>query len=146
MNQTSNPFTEILAEYSASVLDKNVDRYLSLYSDDILIFDMWNDWCVRDIKKWREMAENWFTSLNSEKVIVTASEIQSHQFGEIIIGCAILRYAAVSAEGLEVRYLNNRVSVNMRNIDGKWKIFHQHSSAPIDGKTIQVKFHIDDAK
>lgn len=144
MNQTSNPFTETLAEYSASVFDKNVDRYLSLYSEDILIFDMWNDWYVQDIKQWREMAESWFASLNEEKVVVTAHKIQSNQFGDIIVGCAILRYAAVNAEGLEVRYLNNRVSVNMHNIDGKWKIFHQHSSAPIDGKSIQVKFHIDD--
>jgi ketosteroid isomerase-like protein len=145
MNETSNPFTKILAEYSSSIFDKNAEAYLSLYCEDILVFDMWNDWYIQGLKQWREVAENWFNSLNTEKVIVTASEIQSNQFGDVIVGCAILKFAAISSEGSELRYLNNRVSINMRNIDGKWKIFHQHSSAPIDGKSIQVKLHMDDA-
>ena len=144
MSQTKNPFSEILSAYSAAIFEKDVDRYLSLYSDDILIFDMWNDWYLQGLQPWREMAENWFASLNSEKVVVTASEIQSHQFEDIVVGYAILRFAAIDAEGQELRYLNNRVSINMRQADGNWKIFHQHSSAPIDGKSIQVKFHIDD--
>ncbi|RYY02120.1 MAG: DUF4440 domain-containing protein [Gammaproteobacteria bacterium] len=143
MSQTKNPFSEILSAYSAAIFEKDVDRYLSLYSDDILIFDMWNDWYLQGLQPWREMAENWFASLNSEKVVVTASEIQSHQFGDIVVGYAILRFAAIDAEGQELRYLNNRVSINMRQADGNWKIFHQHSSAPIDGKSIQVKFHIE---
>jgi ketosteroid isomerase-like protein len=143
MSQTSNPFNTMLTEYCASIFDKNADNYLSLYSNDVLIFDMWNDWYVRGLKQWRELTENWFASLNTEKVIVTATEIQLNQSADIIVGCAILRFAAISEEGLELRYLHNRVSITMHNVDGKWKIFHQHSSAPIDGKSINVMFHMD---
>ena len=145
MNETLNPFTKMLSEYSAAVFEKNVGKYVSLYSDNVLIFDMWNDWYVQGLQQWRKMTEDWFASLDSEKVNVASTEIQFQQFGETIVGCAILRYAASDVEGLEIRHLNTRVSINMRNVDGEWKIFHQHSSAPIDGKSIQVKFNLDDA-
>ena len=143
MNNTSNIFTHMLAKYSASIFDKNVTNYVNLYSEDVLIFDMWNDWYVQGLNQWQDMAKGWFESLNTERVLVTASEIQSIQTGDIIVGHAILRFAAISSEGVELRYLNNRVSVCMRNFGGEWKIFHQHSSVPIDSKSIQVKFHFD---
>jgi ketosteroid isomerase-like protein len=48
------------------------------------------------------------------------------------MGYALLTYTAVSADGTELRSLDNRITAALRKVDGVWKIFHEHTSAPID--------------
>jgi ketosteroid isomerase-like protein len=137
MSQTSDPVHEALTRYSAAAYDKNVDAFVSLYADDVHVFDMWNSWELRGIGAWRDMAVGWFSSLGDERVVVTTRDVASSENGELALGHATLTYTAVSADGRELRSLDNRITLALRRVGSEWKIFHEHTSGPIDHKTMR---------
>jgi len=137
MSQPSDPVHEALARYSAAAYDKNVDAFVSLYAHDVHVFDMWNSWELRGIDAWRDMAAGWFSSLGDERVVVRASEVVSTVTGEMALGHATLTYTAVSSDGRELRSLDNRITLALRRVGNAWKIFHEHTSGPIDHKTMR---------
>ena len=137
MSQTSDPVHEALARYSAAAYEKDVDAFVSLYSDDLHVFDMWNSWELRGIDAWRAMAAGWFSSLGDERVVVKATDVVATVNGELAMGHATLTYTAISADGQELRSLDNRITLAMRRVGNAWKIFHEHTSGPIDHKTMK---------
>ena len=137
MSQTLDPVHEALARYSAAAYEKDLDAFVSLYSDDLHVFDMWNSWELRGIDAWRDMAAGWFSSLGDERVVVRASDVVSNVTGEIALGHATLTYTAVSSDGRELRSLDNRITLALRREGNAWKIFHEHTSGPIDHKTMR---------
>ena len=137
MNLTTDPVQEALARYCAAAYDKNVDDFVSLYADDVHVFDMWNSWEMRGIDAWRAMAMGWFSSLGDERVVVTSRDVTSSQSGDVAVGHATLTYTAVSADGQELRSLDNRITLALRRVGNAWKIFHEHTSGPIDHQTMR---------
>ena len=137
MSQTSGPVHEALARYSAAAYEKDVDAFVSLYSDELHVFDMWNSWELRGIDAWRAMAAGWFSSLGEERVVVKARDVVATVSGELAMGHATLSYTAISADGQELRSLDNRITLAMRRVGNAWKIFHEHTSGPIDHKTMK---------
>ena len=137
MSQTSDPVHQALARYSAAAYEKDVDAFVSLYSDELHVFDMWNSWELRGIDAWRAMAAGWFSSLGEERVVVKARDVVATVSGELAMGHATLSYTAISADGQELRSLDNRITLAMRRAGNAWKIFHEHTSGPIDHKTMK---------
>lgn len=138
MTERPNPFLELLDSYKAAVLAKDVDAFVALYDNDVYVFDMWGNWSLRGIDGWRNMTTDWFSSLSTERVIVRAADAQAVLTGELAIGHAILTYTAVSAEGNELRSLSNRITMAFRHTGESWKIFHEHTSAPIDHQSTKA--------
>jgi ketosteroid isomerase-like protein len=136
-----DPFPRLLALYQSAVLAKDTEAFLALYEPDLHVFDMWGIWSLRGIGSWRAMADDWFSSLGTEKVVVTADEVESTTAGELAIGHAILTFTAISAEGERVRSLTNRLTMGLRLVGGSWKVFHEHTSAPIDHQSIKAVLH-----
>jgi ketosteroid isomerase-like protein len=56
----------------------------------------------------------------------------------LAIGHATLTYTAVSAAGQRLRTLDNRITLALRRQAGEWKIFHEHTSAPIEHATLKA--------
>ena len=137
MSQTSDPVHQALARYSAAAYEKDVDAFVALYSADLHVFDMWNSWELRGIDAWRAMAAGWFSSLGEERVVVKARDVVATVNGELAMGHATLTYTAISADGQELRSLDNRITLAMRRVGNAWKIFHEHTSGPIDHKTMK---------
>lgn len=137
MSQTTDPVQNALARYSAAAYDKDVDAFVALYADDVHVFDMWNSWELRGIEAWRNMAAGWFSSLGDERVVVAASDVVSEVTGDLALGRATLTFTAVSPEGKELRSLDNRITLAMRRMGNAWKIFHEHTSGPIDHQTMK---------
>jgi ketosteroid isomerase-like protein len=96
------------------------------------VFDMWGQWSLRGIDAWRSLVLEWFSSLRDEYVVVAIDEAGSTRVGDLAIGHAILTYTAHAADGRAIRSLNNRLTVALRRSGGAWKIFHEHTSAPIE--------------
>lgn len=136
MNQTTDPVREAIAQYCAAAYDKDVEAFVALYSDDVHVFDMWNTWEMRGMAAWRSMAEGWFSSLGDERVVVTAAGVASTVTGDLALGHATLTYTAMSADGKELRSLDNRITIALRRSGDAWKIFHEHTSGPIDHNTM----------
>ena len=139
MSQSTDPVRDALSRYSAAAYEKNVNAFVSLYSDDVHVFDMWNQWELRGIDAWRAMAEGWFGSLGTERVVVTVSDVASTVGTDLALGHATLTYAAFSTEGTELRSLDNRLTIALRRTGDTWKIFHEHTSGPIEHKSLTGK-------
>lgn len=138
MKVTASPFQQMLDHYQAAVLAKDVAAFSALYDDELLVFDMWGSWSLSGIEAWRAMAADWFDSLGTETVVVTADEVRTLQSSDLVIGHALLSFTAVSATGERLRSLTNRITVGMKRSGQRWKVIHQHTSVPIDPHTTQA--------
>jgi ketosteroid isomerase-like protein len=146
MSSLSDPVRNALHQYAKAVHEKDVAAFIALYDDDLHVFDMWNNWELRGIDAWRRMAEGWFGSLGTERVVVTAEDLVATASADFALGHATLTFTALSVEDKPLRSLDNRVTLAMRRTDGVWKIFHEHTSAPIKHDTLKGIIQRDSAK
>ncbi len=137
MTTTTNP-ESLFASFSDAVWSKNVAAYLELYDERVLVFDMWQEWSYDGLPAWRKMVEGWFSSLGSDRDRVTFREQHVEMAGDMGYVTALVRFAAVSEAGEELRFLDNRLTWVIRKSGASWKILHQHTSGPIDFSTMNV--------
>ncbi|MFL9931155.1 nuclear transport factor 2 family protein [Paraburkholderia sp. RL18-103-BIB-C] len=140
MDKLDNPILQVLDDYKAAVFAKDVDSFVALYDADVLVFDMWRVWSYKGIAVWREMAAGWFGSLGTERVIVDFSDVQRIVAQDLAVVHAFVTYKAVTADGVDLRSLDNRLTATLRQKSDGWKIIHQHTSLPIDLETAKGIF------
>ncbi|MBC8745634.1 MULTISPECIES: YybH family protein [Paraburkholderia] len=140
MNKLDNPVLQVLEDYQAAVWAKDVDSFVALYDREAVVFDMWGSWSYHGIASWRAMVEGWFGSLGAERVNVNFSAAQTIVAADLAVVHAFATYKAVDADGLELRSMDNRLTMTLRLQADGWKIVHQHTSAPIEVGTAQVIF------
>jgi uncharacterized protein (TIGR02246 family) len=124
--------------YKNAIFQKDLEAFCSIFDEKVRIFDMWQQWTYEGLSAWREMAKGWFSSLGADRDLVTFDGIQIQTDGEFAVATAFIRFTAVSAEGKELRYLEDRLTWVARKKTGIWKIIHQHTSAPINFNTMKV--------
>ena len=138
MSDIEEQIRQIFEGYKAAVFAKNVEAFLALYNENIHIFDMWEKWSYNGKDAWREMVSNWFGSLGDEKVVVDFDSLTVTATNEIAVVHTFVTYKAVASNGNELRSMNNRLTAALKKSNGTWKIFHEHSSAPLDGNTLKA--------
>jgi uncharacterized protein (TIGR02246 family) len=129
---------ELLENYKAAVYAKDVEAFVALFDQDARIFDMWVEWSYEGIASWRGMVEQWFGSLNSDRDVVEFDDAKATVSGDVAVVHAFVRFTALSAEGKALRTMQERLTWTLVQKDGLWKIAHQHTSAPVDFKTLKV--------
>jgi uncharacterized protein (TIGR02246 family) len=132
---------EMLERYAAAVRAKDVDAFVDLYADDVRTFDLWSVWSYDGKPALREMVGEWFGSLGTDTVAVEFDEVRSQAGDDVAALSAFTTFRGISAEGEELRSMNNRLTWILRKeAAGAWKIVHEHTSAPAgdDGK-VQLK-------
>ena len=125
----------LLEEYRDAVHAKDVDRFVAIFADDVRVFDMWGTWSHDGIESWREMAEGWFGSLGDELVRVEFDDVQTSVGEDAAVLSAFVTFAGLSADGEQLRSMNNRLTWGLRKMDGAWKVVHEHTSAPVEMAT-----------
>jgi uncharacterized protein (TIGR02246 family) len=128
----------LLDAYRDAVHAKDVDAFLAIFADDVRVFDMWSTWSHDGIDAWRAMAEGWFGSLGDERVRVDFDDVQTTVGEDAAVLSAFVTFAGLSADGQELRSMNNRLTWGLRKVDGTWKVVHEHTSAPVDMATGKV--------
>ena len=128
----------VLEEYRDAVHAKDVDRFVAIFADDVRVFDMWGTWSHDGIDAWRRMAEGWFGSLGDELVRVEFDDVQTTVSDDVAVLSAFVTFTGLSADGDELRSLNNRLTWGLRKTDGRWKVVHEHTSAPVEMATGKV--------
>jgi uncharacterized protein (TIGR02246 family) len=122
---------EVLDGYAAAVRAQDVEAFLNLYADDVRTFDLWSVWSYDGKDALREMVAEWFGSLGTDVVEVEFDDIRSETGDEVASVSAFTTFRGLSADGEELRSMNNRLTwVLRREDDGAWKIVHEHTSAP----------------
>lgn len=134
MSDIDHPIRQLLAGYRAAVLAKDVDAFVALYADDVLVYELWGHW-THDLASWRAMATGWFEFLGDETCAVEAAEVQVTESGDMALLTAFLTYGAVDAAGKDLRSLDNRLSWVARQRGGRWQVVHEHTSVPISHET-----------
>lgn len=123
---------EILDAYTAAVGAKDVEAFLDLYADDVRTFDLWSVWSYDGKEALRAMVEEWFGSPHTAaQVAVEFDEVRTEIGDDIAALSAFTTFRGLDADGVEERSMNNRLTwILRRHGDGKWRIVHEHTSAP----------------
>lgn len=131
MSDTEKQVLRSIETYKAAVLAKNVDTFMHLYDPDARVFDTWGTWSYEGAAAWRIAIEGWFSSLGSESVRVTFEDVKiigEHGFAAM---SAVVTYAAISAQGQEIRTMQNRFSWVLKNRGHVMRVVHEHTSVPV---------------
>jgi uncharacterized protein (TIGR02246 family) len=129
---------QVIESYTAAVRAKDAAAFAALYEVDVRAFDTWS-WSVDGGGAVRTMADEWFGSLGSDQVAVEFDDVRSTVGDDVAVIHAFLTFRGLSAEGDELRSMNNRLTWGLRRAeDGSWKIAHEHTSAPAEFETGKV--------
>jgi ketosteroid isomerase-like protein len=130
---------QALDTYKSAVLAKNVETFMHLYDPEVRVLDTWGTWSYEGAAAWRIAVEGWFSSLGNQTVRVTFEDVRITAEPGLVLVSAFVRYAASSAEGQEVRAMQNRITWVMKSRGHVLRIVHEHTSTPIgfeDAKAI----------
>ena len=130
----------VLKAYADAVHAKDLPAFVALYEPGVRVFDLWAAWACDGADRWGATAADWFASLGDERVAVTWDDVRTLAFGDLVVAHATLDYAGVSAAGEKLRSMQNRLTWALRRgADGRWRIAHEHTSAPADFETGKVQ-------
>ena len=138
MNELEQPVLQVLDAYKAAVFAKDVAALVGLYDQDVCVFDLWGEWSYDGVEAWRKMVTVWFGSLGTERVAVNMERVQTILAHDVAVAYAFVTYKGVSAEGKELRAMQNRLTWVFKQKGDAWKIVHEHTSAPVDVETSKV--------
>ena len=125
---------ELLEAYADAVRAKDVEAFLALYAEDVRTFDLWERWSYDGREELRAMVTEWFGSLGTDTVEVEFDEVRSEAGDGVAAVSAFTTFRGISAEGEELRSMNNRLTWILRKDGEGWKIAHEHTSAPAGGE------------
>jgi uncharacterized protein (TIGR02246 family) len=131
MSDIDPRLTRVCEGYQRAVHEKDAAAFLGLYDPSARVFDTWGVWSHEGEPARRKVIEQWFSSLGEERVAVTFDRLQATVTGELATLTARVIYAAISASGVELRSMQNRLTWVLRLDGGAWKIIHEHTSVPI---------------
>ncbi|HNO95423.1 MAG TPA: SgcJ/EcaC family oxidoreductase [Anaerolineales bacterium] len=138
---TQQAIQKVFETYQAAAYAKDVEAFLAIYHQDVHIFDMWEKWSYDGIAAWRGMVTGWFGSLGTELVKIEFNEMQITETKEMAIAHMIVTFRGLSAEGTELRSMQNRMTCVLKNINGAWQIIHEHSSSPLEPSSLKAILH-----
>ncbi|HFI0578928.1 TPA: nuclear transport factor 2 family protein [Streptococcus suis] len=123
----ANRIEEVLELYQQAVLEKDVDLMLSLYCEDVVIYDVAGQWSLSGKQDLTDMVTAWFQEIGSDRVEVSYSnlEIQSSQT------CAFAYFDTTFSKLGRDQSVTDRFTLGLIYENG-WKIKHQHASHPVD--------------
>jgi len=130
----SDPEKQVLRAldtYKSAVLAKNAETFMHLYDPDVRVFDTWGIWSYEGAAAWRVAVEGWFSSLGSESVRVTFESVKIMAEPGFATMSAFATYAAISAQGEQLRAMQNRISWVLKSRGHVLRVVHEHTSAPI---------------
>jgi ketosteroid isomerase-like protein len=132
MGQSSESVLGAVEAYKACVRRKDVAAFIGLYADNVRVCDTWVTWSHDGAAAWQHVVEQWFGSLGTDHVRVDFADVECTEDGAMATLSAFVKYTAVSAAGIELRSMHNRLTWALqRDGAGGWKIFHEHTSVPI---------------
>lgn len=138
MNADEASIVAVFDAYRGAVYAKDVDVFVGLYDADVRVFDLWGRWVYDGIDAWRGMVDGWFSSLGSERVVVTFDGVQTFVSQNLAVAHAFVIYQGESTEGDALRAMSNRLTWALGRRDGAWRIVHEHTSAPADFENSKV--------
>lgn len=127
---------EFFPGYKEAVWQKDAAALLSLYSKELVAFDMWDQGFFGSLKEWSPEIKQWLGSLGDEKVRVDFGRIELFQSDDLGFASAYITFQALDADGKVLRGMTNRITVGFSKENDGWKVVHQHISAPVTSQDL----------
>jgi ketosteroid isomerase-like protein len=140
VSDTEKQVVRALDTYKSAVLAKNAETFMHLYDSDVRVFDTWGVWSYEGAAAWRVAVEGWFSSLGSETVRVTFEDVKITAEANFALVSAFARYAAVSAQGEELRAMQNRFTWVLKARGHVLRVIQEHTSTPIGFEDTKAVF------
>ena len=131
MSDFDKAVDRVLENYKAAVYAKDVGAFIRLYDPKVRIFDAWGIWSHEGSSSWQLAVEAWFKSLGAEKVRVSFDEVRVAGDANHAMVSAFVTYAGLSAQGEQLRTMQNRLSWFLKTSGHILRIVHEHTSAPV---------------
>lgn len=131
MSDIDSRIIRVCDSYKRAVYEKDVEAFVGLYHQEARVFDTWEVWSYEGVGERRKVIEEWFSSLGDERVGVTFDRIHAMVVHGLATVSARVVYAGLSAEGKELRSMQNRLTWVLKPEGDAWKIIHEHTSVPI---------------
>lgn len=132
---------EIQKAYAAAAWERDVQRFIGLYDERVRVFDAWGVWQYEGAPQWQRAVDGWFSSLGSERVRVTFEDTTAVGTTALAFASATVTYAGISAEGEELRSMQNRISWGLRSTGHVLRIVLEHTSAPVGFDDMKAILH-----
>lgn len=128
-------YKAILERYANAVYNKDVESFISIYDNNILVYDTWEEWIKKDVIEIKNMATEWFESLGNEKVKVEFTEVSVLESENQIVWIGEFKFYGLDQDDKILRSISNRWTWVIKNNNGTLKVVHEHSSLPINMET-----------
>jgi ketosteroid isomerase-like protein len=133
MDSTEADIRALLHSRSDAMRDKDIDRLMSLYSPDIVYFDLVPPLRYAGSAALRGRFSDWFGRWKGPigqevgEAVIAAS-------GDVALAFMLIRASGTLVDGRDVGYWV-RVTNGFRRSDDRWLITHEHVSLPVDFKS-----------
>jgi uncharacterized protein (TIGR02246 family) len=130
MTSTQSEVKALLDNWLAAIRIKDIDRLMSLYSPDIVYFDLVPPHQITGSAAVRKNFLRWFDSWTSS-IGQDAHDVSILPTEEMAAAHLLIRVSGTLKNGSEVDYWV-RASVSCQRSDHGWLITHEHISLPVD--------------
>lgn len=131
--QSTPGIDELLSRYEIAVKRKDVESIVSLHASDIEAFDLMMPFKYAGITNLKDRVEQWFDSYDSD-IDFSFNDVRINQGEDMAVCHALVRTKGILGSG-EPSEMWTRSTLALKLQDQEWKIFHEHTSDPIDMKT-----------
>jgi ketosteroid isomerase-like protein len=130
MASTQSEVRALLESWSEAARIKDIDRLMSLYSPDIVYFDVVPPLRYTGSAAVRRNFLRWFDGFKSS-IGQEICDLNILASGDIAAANMLIRAGGTLKDGREVGYWV-RASVCCQRSDERWLITHEHISVPVD--------------
>jgi ketosteroid isomerase-like protein len=130
MGSTEAEITALFESRAEAIRTKDIDRLMSLYSPDIVYFDVVPPLRYAGSETLRSRFSHWFDGWRSS-IGQETRDLSIMVSGEVAAAHMLIRASGVLKNGQEVGYWL-RASNFCRRSTNRWLITHEHVSLPVD--------------
>ena len=126
----------MLEDWLVAVRERDLDRICAHYTPGIVAFDAISQLRFSGVDAYRE---HWQACLAmcSGPMVFEFHDLDIAVCGDVAFGHALVRCGGTGPDGKEESHWT-RMSAGYRKRDGRWRIAHEHFSAPFDVQTMKV--------
>jgi ketosteroid isomerase-like protein len=131
----------IIEARTLAVRDKDVDALMAQVHPSALSFDVVDPLQYAGADAARARAKEWFASF-AGPIDLEVRDLRIEAGDDVAYCHSLNRLRGVFANGDKVD-MWVRSTVCLKRLEGRWKILHQHTSVPFDGKTGMASLNLE---
>jgi len=132
---------QLIADQQSAICAKDVDRIMSFYAPDVIVFNVRPPFQTKGADAWRQI---WEESLRHFPGSFGMETRDQHVVvsGDLALAHSLLRFTGMGADN-DAAQTWLRTTAVYRRSEGRWQIVHEHNSVPFDPETGKPVFTLD---